>query len=484
MSSELLVNVTPQETRVAFIENGILQEIYLEREATRGILGNIYVGRVARVIPGMQAAFIDLGIERAGFLHVKDLMIALGADTLPAISEVLHQGERIIVQVVKEPVGTKGARLSGQISLAARNLVYLPDQVVAGVSQRVEDQDEKERLRGILEKLTRDSSTGGGAIARTVAEHATEDELALELNFLSKVWQKSLDIKASSKTPLCIYEELPLCLRVLRDFVGDEVERIRIDSSEAFELAKKFSSEMVPELSNKLELYVGEHPLFAMYSVEDEIERALRRKVPLKSGGYLIIDPTEAMTTIDVNTGAYLGTNNLDDTLYKTNLEAASAIAWQLRLRNIGGIVIVDFIDMLDEEHKRQVVRALERSLARDRVKTFIADMSPLGLVEVTRKRTRDSLSYAMREDCPVCRGRGRVKSAQTVCYQIFREIVHDFRQYQANKYMILASRDVIEYLLDEEASALADVQDFIGRPLRLQVDADYQCEQYEIVLS
>jgi ribonuclease G len=221
-----------------------------------------------------------------------------------------------------------------------------------------------------------------------------------------------------------------------------------------------------------------------MYSVEYEIERALRRKVPLKSGGYLIIDPTEAMTTIDVNTGAYLGKNNLDDTLYKTNLEAASAIAWQLRLRNIAGIVIVDFIDMLDEEHKRQVMRALERSLARDRVKTFIADMSPLGLVEVTRKRTRDSLSYAMREDCPVCRGRGRVKSAQTVCYQIFREIVRDFRQYQANKYMILASRDVIEYLLDEEASALADVQDFIERPLRLQVDADYQREQYEIVLS
>jgi ribonuclease G len=484
MSSELLVNVTPQETRVAVIENGMLQEIYLEREATRGILGNIYVGRVARVMPGMQAAFIDLGIERAGFLHVKDLMIALDADVLPAISEVLHQGEKIIVQVVKEPVGNKGARLSGQISLAARNLVYLPDQVVAGVSQRVEDQDEKERLRGILEKLTRDSSTGGGAIARTVAEHATEDELALELNFLSKVWQKSLDIKASSKTPLCIYEELPLCLRVLRDFVGDQVERIRIDSSEVFELAKKFSSEMVPELSNKLELYVGEHPLFDMYSVEYEIERALRRKVPLKSGGYLIIDPTEAMTTIDVNTGAYLGKNNLDDTLYKTNLEAASAIAWQLRLRNIAGIVIVDFIDMLDEEHKRQVMRALERSLARDRVKTFIADMSPLGLVEVTRKRTRDSLSYAMREDCPVCRGRGRVKSAQTVCYQIFREIVRDFRQYQANKYMILASRDVIEYLLDEEASALADVQDFIERPLRLQVDADYQREQYEIVLS
>jgi ribonuclease G len=484
MSSELLVNVTPQETRVAVIENGMLQEIYLEREATRGILGNIYVGRVARVMPGMQAAFIDLGIERAGFLHVKDLMIALDADVLPAISEVLHQGEKIIVQVVKEPVGNKGARLSGQISLAARNLVYLPDQIVAGVSQRVEAQDEKERLRRILEKLTRDSGAGGGAIARTVAEHATEDELALELNFLSKVWQKSLDIKASSKPPLCIYEELPLCLRVLRDFVGDQVERIRIDSSEVFELAKKFSSEMVPELSNKLELYVGEHPLFDMYSVEYEIERALRRKVPLKSGGYLIIDPTEAMTTIDVNTGAYLGKNNLDDTLYKTNLEAASAIAWQLRLRNIAGIVIVDFIDMLDEEHKRQVMRALERSLARDRVKTFIADMSPLGLVEVTRKRTRDSLSYAMREDCPVCRGRGRVKSAQTVCYQIFREIVRDFRQYQANKYMILASRDVIEYLLDEEASALADVQDFIERPLRLQVDADYQREQYEIVLS
>ncbi|MBT5558675.1 MAG: Rne/Rng family ribonuclease, partial [Proteobacteria bacterium] len=365
-----------------------------------------------------------------------------------------------------------------------RNLVYLPDQVVAGVSQRVEDQVEKERLRAILEKLTLENVIGGGAIARTVAEGASEAELAMELEFLSKVWRKSLDMKASSKPPLCIYEDLPLCLRVLRDFVGDEVERIRIDSSEAFASATKFSDDMVPELSEKLELYAGERPLFDMYSVEDEIERALHRKVPLKSGGYLIIDPTEAMTTIDVNTGAYLGKNNLDDTLYKTNLEAASAIARQLRLRNIGGIVIVDFIDMVNEEHKRQVMRALERSLARDRVKTYITDMSPLGLVEVTRKRTRDSLSHAMSEDCPVCSGRGRVKSAQTVCYQIFREIVRDFKQYQANKYMILASRDVIEYLLDEEASALADIQDFIERPLRLQVDTDYQREQYEIVLS
>jgi ribonuclease G len=484
MSSELLVNVTPQETRVAVIENGMLQELYLEREATRGILGNIYVGRVARVMSGMQAAFIDVGIERTGFLHVKDLMIAHDLDVLPPISEVLHQGEKIIVQVVKEPVGTKGARLSGQISLAARNLVYLPDQVVAGVSQRLEDQGEKERLRAILEKLTLEKGVGGGAIARTVAEGASEGELAMELEFLSKVWRKSLDMKASSKPPLCIYEDLPLCLRVLRDFVSDEVERIRIDSSEAFASATKFSDDMVPELSEKLELYAGERPLFDLYSVEDEIERALHRKVPLKSGGYLIVDPTEAMTTIDVNTGAYLGKHNLDDTLYKTNLEATSAIARQLRLRNIGGIVIVDFIDMVNEEHKRQVMRTLERSLARDRVKTHITDMSPLGLVEVTRKRTRDSLSHAMSEDCPVCSGRGRVKSAQTVCYQIFREIVRDFKQYQANKYMILASRDVIEYLLDEEASALADIQDFIERPLRLQVDTDYQREQYEIVLS
>lgn len=484
MSSELLVNVTPQETRVAVIENGMLQELYLEREAARGILGNIYVGRVARVIPGMQAAFIDLGIERTGFLHVKDLLETRDADELPAISEVLHQGEKIIVQVVKEPVDTKGARLSGQISLAARNLVYLPGQVAAGVSQRVDNQNEKERLRGILEKLTRENGIEGGAIARTVAEGASEEELAMELVFLSKVWRKSLDMKASAKPPLCIYEELPLGLRVLRDIVADDVERIRIDSSEAFESATKFSNDMVPELSDKLELYDGERPLFDLYSVEDEIERALHRKVPLKSGGYLVIDPTEAMTTIDVNTGAYLGKHNLDDTLYKTNLEAASAIARQLRLRNIGGIVIIDFIDMLDEEHKHQVMRALEQSLMRDRVKTFISDMSPLGLVEVTRKRTRDSLADSMSEDCPVCNGRGRVKSAQTVCYQIFREIVRDFRQYQASKYMILASRDVVEYLLDEEAPALADLQDFIERPLRLQVDVDCHREQYEIVLS
>ena len=484
MSSELLVNVTPQETRVAVIENGMLQELYLERESARGILGNVYVGRIARVMPGMQAAFVDLGLARTGFLHIKDLLSEERDDELPPITEVLHQGEKIVVQVVKEPVGTKGARLSTRVTLAARNLVYLPGNAGNGISQRIEDEEERARLRGILEQLAGQKEAGDGVIARTVAEGSEEADLEAELGFLKKVWRKAIEKKASADGPSCIYEELPLYQRVLRDFVGDEVERIRIDSREASDAAQEFATEMVPELVSKIEHYEGERPLFDHYSVEDEIERALHRRVPLKSGGYLIVDQTEAMTTIDVNTGAYLGKKNLEETLYKTNLEASTAIARQLRLRNIGGIIIVDFIDMQNIQHQRHVVRALERILGRDRVKTHVTDMTPLGLVEITRKRTRDSLDHAMSETCPVCDGRGAVKSAQTVCYQIFREIVREFKQYQANEYLVLASRDVIEYLLDEEADALADLQDFIERPVRLQVDTDYHREQYEVVLN
>ena len=484
MSSELLLNVTAYETRVAVIENEILRELYLERAATRGIFGNIYVGQVARVVPGMQAAFIDLGIDRAGFLHVKDLKETSEANEIPHISDVLHPGEKIVVQVIKEPVGTKGARLSGQITLAARNLVYLPGQPSVNVSQRIEDQLEKQRLRNLLEEIVNAQGTDGGVIARTSAQGASEEALAGELALLTETWRKSLDTKSSSRTPTCIYEDLPLYLRVLRDLAGDDVECIQIDSREAFESAVSFVDDMVPELKNKLELYRGEHPLFELYSVENEIECAMHRQVSLKCGGNLIIDPTEAMTVIDVNSGANTGKHNLEDTAFATNLEAASTVARQLRLRNIAGIVVIDFIDMVNDAHKQKVMQVLAREMMGDKIKTFITEMSPLGLVELTRKRTRDSLSHLTSEGCPVCNGRGTVKSAQTVCYQIFREIEREFRHYPANEYTIKASNDVIDCLLDDEAMALGDLQKKIDRPVQLRVDADCQREHYEIVLS
>ena len=484
MSSELLFNVTPYETRVAVIENEILRELYLERATTRGIVGNIYVGQVARVVPGMQAAFIDLGIERAGFLHVKELKQAREAKEIPHISNVLHAGEKIIVQVIKEPVGTKGARLSGQINLAARNLVYLPGQSSVNVSQRIEDPLEKERLRNILDELLNAQGNDGGVIARTNAQGASEQALAGELAFLTETWRKSLELKSTSKPPTCIYEDLPLHLRVLRDLAGDDVECIQIDSNEAFESAVGFVDDIAPELKDKLKLYRGERPLFELYSVENEIESALHRQVSLKCGGNLVIELTEAMTVIDVNSGTNTGKHNLEDTAFATNIEAASTIAQQLRLRNIAGIVVIDFIDMVNDTHKQQVMQVLGREMMGDKIKTFIAEMSPLGLVELTRKRTRDSLSHLMSEACPVCNGRGTVKSAQTLCYQIFREIEREFRHYPANEYTIKASNDVIECLLDDEAMALSELQKFIDRPVQLRVDTDCQREHYEIVLS
>ena len=320
MNSELLLNVTPYETRVAVIENETLRELYLERAATRPIVGNIYVGQVARVVPGMQAAFIDLGIERAGFLHVKDLKKAREANEIPHISDVLHAGEKIIVQVTKEPVGTKGARLSGQITLATRDLVYLPGQSSVNVSQRIEDPLEKERLRNILDGLLNAQGTDGGVIVRTMAQGASEEALAGELVLLTEIWRKSLELKSISRTPTCIYEDLPLYLRVLRDLAGNGVKRIHIDSNEAFESAVSFVGDMAPELKDKLELYRGEHPLFERYSVENEIESAMHRQVSLACGGNLIIEPTEAMTVIDVNSGTNTGKRNLEETAFATNL--------------------------------------------------------------------------------------------------------------------------------------------------------------------
>jgi ribonuclease G len=492
---DILVNWTPHETRVAVIDNGAVQELHIERALERGLVGNVYLGKVARVLPGMQSAFIDIGLERAAFLHVADLHLngsgkagaeGNGAPLLP-IERQVFEGQALTVQVVKDPIGTKGARLSTQVSIAGRLLVHLPQDNHLGISQKIGSPELREQLRERLSRLAGnvdESYAGGGFILRTNAEEASDAELADDIAYLRKTWA-GIRERAHASTPgTLLHQDLTLAERVLRDLASDTTGNIRIDSRLQFEHLQRFGEAYTPGAVGKLQHYTGERPIFDLYNIEEEIRRALGRRVDLKSGGYLIIDQTEALTTIDVNTGGFVGARNFDDTIFKTNLEAAGAIARQLRLRNLGGIVIVDFIDMADPEHRRQVMRALERALARDRVKTFITDMSSLGLVEVTRKRTRESMEQLLCEPCPVCQGRGRVKTAQTVVYEIFREILREARQFEAGEYVVLASQRVVDLMLDEEAGSLADLQEFIKKPIRVRAEAAYQQEDYDIVLT
>jgi ribonuclease G len=488
MSEEILINVTPQETRVAIVENGVLQEVHIERSRARGLVGNIYKGRVTRILPGMQAAFVDVGLERATFLHASDVRLAGRAPSgespsAPSgINELLHDGQELVVQVVKDPLGTKGARVTTQITLPARYLVFMPHSRHIGISQKIEDDTERERLRSML-KTALDGTEDGGYILRTVAGNVTEEELATDIRYLKRLWQVVQERMHSAPAGTLLHEDLPLALRAMRDLVRANVEKVRIDSRETFLKARDFAINFIPESAGCIEVYPGERPIFDLYAVEDEIQKALESKVPLKSGGYLVIDQTEAMTTIDVNTGAYVGRKNQEETLFKTNLEATQAIARQLRLRNLGGMIIIDFIDMADPEHRRLVLRALDKALSRDRAKAFMTEMSPLGLVEITRKRTRESLEHVLCEPCPVCKGRGVLKTPQTVCYEIFREILREARQFGADKYLVIAAQVVIDVLLDEESLGLTRLQEFIGRPIHLQVDAQYQQEQFDVVL-
>ncbi|WP_455234619.1 ribonuclease G [Thiogranum longum] len=488
MTVELLVNVTPQETRVAVVENGVLQEVFIERARRRGLVGNIYNGVVSRVLPGMQAAFIEIGLERAAFLHASDIAVAVDEEKIPqdnsadSITQLLHEGQNVLVQVIKDPLGTKGARLTTHITIPSRYLVFMPEVQNVGVSQRIEDEAERQRLRDIV-VLARGDQNRGGFILRTAAEGVGEEAIASDLRFLQRLWASIQERVASVGPGEVVHEDLPLVLRVLRDITDTEVEKLRIDSRETFQRVEDFVRRFTPELVDKLEYYPGERPIFDLYSVDDEIQKALDRKVQLKSGGHLVIDQTEAMTTIDVNTGAYVGHRNLEETIFKTNLEAAQAIIRQLRLRNLGGIIIVDFIDMQNEEHKRQVLRALEKHIERDHANCHISEISSLGLVQMTRKRTRESLEHVLCETCPACGGRASVKTAETVCYEIFREILREARQFDAEQLLVLASQEVVDLLLDEESTSLAELEAFTGKPIKFQVEALYTQEQFDVVL-
>jgi ribonuclease G len=488
INEEILVNITPQETRVAIIENGALQEVSIERERSRGIVGNIYKGRVNRVLPGMEAAFVDMGLDKAGFLHVSDIDIVQSAGAAedsglrPVITELLHEGQTLLVQVVKDPMGTKGARLTTSISVPSRYLVYMPNSSNVGISVKIEDEPERERLKNLLEACRAENQLGG-CIIRTAAEGVDEAELQRDISFLSKLWGALLESAETMAPGTMIHEDLPLAIRTLRDMVGVDTNLVKVDSRETFQKMKHFAARFIPDLPARIEHYPGDRPLFDLYNIDDEIQRALARQVGLKSGGYLIIDQTEAMTTIDINTGAYVGHQNLEETIFKTNMEASQAIARQLRLRNLGGIIIIDFIDMERDNHKRQVLNSLQKYLDKDHAKTQVCEVSPLGLVEMTRKRTRESLEHVLCEPCTICHGRGSLKTTQTVCYEIFREIMREARFYdEAQQLLVMANQDVVDRLLDEEAASLAELETFIGIPVKLQVEAHLSQESYDVV--
>ncbi len=485
MSSEdILVNITPQETRVAVLLAGAVQELHIERTANCGIVGNVYVGKVARVLPGMQSAFVDIGLERAAFLHIADIWETRQyTNERPPIERIVHEGDRLLVQVIKDPIGTKGARLSTQISLAGRNLVYLPQDPHIGVSQRIEDEAERAQLRERLARLIPIEETGG-FIIRTSAEDASEDDLRNDIEYLRKRWGQIHADSGTVAPPALLYRELSLAQRVLRDLVWEQTTSVQIDSRENFVALRTFAEQFVPGVACRLFHYTGERPLFDLHSIDEEIEKALARRVDLKSGGYLVLDQTEAMTTIDVNTGGFVGTRNFDDTIFKTNLEAAHAIARQLRLRNLGGIIVVDFIDMSSGEHRDAVLSEFRRALGRDRTRMTVSEFTELGLVEMTRKRTRESLAHVLCEPCPVCGGRGELKTARTVCYDILREILREARQFgDAKEFRILAAQKVIDLFLEEESQSLAMLSDFIGKPISMQVETMYHQEQYDVVL-
>ena len=487
---DILINWAPQETRVAMVENGAVQELHVEHTLERGLVSNVYLGKVTRVLPGMQSAFIDIGLERAAFLHVADvwhppqegetISAARTAAAQIPIEKQVFEGQSLLVQVIKDPIGTKGARLSTQISIAGRLLVFLPQDEHIGVSQKI-PLAQREELRARLLALA--GAEGGGFILRTNGEDASDAELAEDIRYLRKAWARIKNAALRLPATSLLHQDLSLLQRVLRDMVGEGTQTIRVDSREQFQALQEFGAEFMPSAVDKLQHYKGERPIFDLYAIDEEIAKAMARRVDLKSGGYLMVDQTEALTTVDVNTGGYVGARNFDDTIFKTNLEAAQAIARQLRLRNLGGIVIVDFIDMARAEHRQAVLHEFSKQLAKDRVKTMLGDFSQLGLLEMTRKRTRESLAHMLCQPCPLCDGKGMVKTPRSVAYDILREILREARQFNPREFRVVAAPQVIELLLDEESQHLAGLSEFIGKPVSLHSETAMGQEQYDIVL-
>ncbi len=507
MSTEIIVNSTHQETRVALLENKLVTEIYIERAKDRGNTGNVYKGRVVKVLPGMQASFVDIGLEKSAFLYVADVynsveeyaeMMAedMGEEAIEfeeeggrprrkrtsmlTIEELLQEGQEILVQVAKEPIGTKGARVTSYITLPGRYVVYMPTVDHVGISRRIEDEAERKRLKEIVARFKK---PGAGYIVRTVSEGQSEEELKRDMEFLELLWQRILKKAEKLSAASVLHYDLDLVFRTVRDLFTVDVERLVIDDKAEYARVKEFIDTYLPQLASKLELYDKEEPIFDAFDVEIEISRALGRKVWLKSGGYIVIDQSEALTAIDVNTGRYVGKRNLEDTILKTNLEAVREIAYQLRLRNIGGIIILDLIDMEKEENRRKVVASLQEYLSHDKAKTNIYQLSELGLIEMTRKRTRESLGRTLCEPCPYCEARGFVKGPVTVCYEIFREIRRIAPEAKEKKIMISVNPAVADLLYDEERQTVDDLEHELKKKLIIKAEPTLHQEQYDIVM-
>ena len=493
MDEDLLINVSGYETRVALLKNHALAEVHLQRSGTYSLTGNIYKGRVDRILPGMQAAFVQIGIGRPGFLHARDIYsplitVADPEPVMPDIRDLVTEGQSLLVQVSKDPIASKGARLTTHLALASRFLVLMPFDDHVGVSQRIEEEPERERLRQLTECVRAKVSAGRlGCIVRTAADGVDEAQLELDMQLLLRIWQRVEEAAAASSAPALVYEELPIHTRVIRDLASPDVKTVKIDEPETYERVRKFAEQFVPEFVARIVRYDEPVPLFDRHGVEDEIDRALKPRVDLRCGGYIVIEQTEAMTTIDVNTGAFVGVRTLEDTVFKTNLEAAAAIPRQLRLRNLGGIIVVDFIDMEEEEHRQKLLRALEKACEGDPGRIRISAISALGLVEMSRKRTRESLAQQLCRPCASCEGRGLVRTPETICYEIFRAIARDVRARGPGniegEYLVQACQDVVDRLLDEARDHVACLVTQVGRPLRFQVEPSYTPEQFDVVL-
>lgn len=503
MSNELIINATNYETRVALLENGVVSELLIERRRDLGILGNIYKGKVVKILPGMQAAFVDIGLEKTAFLYVTDVMEGVeeyevmmkegdegiefesehgavrfsSAASVP-IEDLLKEGQEVLVQVSKEPMGTKGARITSHISLAGRHVVFTPTVDHVGVSRRIENEKERKRLKDLVMGMR---PAGTGFIVRTVSEGKSEDELRADMDYLIKLWDNIQKRKESASAPSLIHSELNLTLRVIRDMFSAEISRLVIDSRDEYERAADFVNTFMPKLSQFVELYDGDEPIFDAYGIELEISRAVGRRVWLKSGGYIIIDQTEALTAIDVNTGRYTGKKKLEDTVLKTNLEAVKEVAYQLRLRNLGGIIIIDFIDMDKPANREKVYNALMEALKKDKARTNILKISEFGLIEMTRKRVRESLNQVLCEPCPYCDGRGRVKSRNTVCHEIFRAVRRESVDLPGERILISVNPDIADLLYDEESQGIEELEKSLAKKIIVKARNTFHQEQYEI---
>lgn len=502
MATDLIINATFYEVRIALVEHGELVEFYLERPSEKGLVGNIYYGKVVKVLPGMQAAFVDLGLERTGFLYVDDVNVGsqkldnltangngdddhLPPDSLAqrepgmSIDDLLVEGQELLVQISKEPIGTKGARLTCNITLPCRNLVFMPMTDHIGISRKIEDEALRQQLKQEIEAL-RPADTG--FIVRTVAESASREDLEADMEFLLNLWSDIQTVAAKQKVPSLLYEDLDIILRVVRDVFSPSVDRVVVDDQPTFERVLNFVQNFAPRLANKVHFFPEHVPVFDAYGIEMDINRALNKKVWLRCGGYIIIEATEALTVIDVNTGRYVGKHDLEDTIFKTNVEAAKEIAYQLRLKNIGGIIIVDFIDMEEEFHREEVVRILLEAVKRDKCRVNVLKVSEFGLVQMTRKRSRDDLNRMMCEPCFCCGGDGFVKSRRTVSYEIFRKISLHASEIPGEKVKIKVNPRVAALMLKEEVDTIHRIEDQIHKQFTIIPDKDMPIEKYEIV--